>query len=170
MLKISARIPHFKFVASGLERKERGYTPDEATDPLMKHRRAISFKVQRLNDIKLKITGKVPRLLSAKMKPAAAVEEEAPAEAIAIKPSAESAQTAQLPYEAVITVVPTPRQREIRPQRVKAAPLEPAAPKPLKVIRRRREEAPKIFETPPKTLPKAMLEGIDLDPEADADN
>jgi hypothetical protein len=136
----------------------------------MKHRRAISFKVQRLNDIKLKVTGNVPRLLSVKLKPAAAVEEEAPAEAISVKPSAESAQIAQLPSQAVITVVPTPRKREIRPQRVEATPLEPAAPKPLKVIRRRKEEAPKIFETPPKTVPKAMLEGIDLDPEGDTDN
>jgi hypothetical protein len=32
--------------------------------------------------------------------------------------------------------------------------------KPLKVIRRRGEEAPKVFVTPPKSVPEAMMEGV----------
>ncbi|MEJ2715824.1 MAG: hypothetical protein P8182_01595 [Deltaproteobacteria bacterium] len=47
--------------------------------------------------------------------------------------------------------------------------LEPEAPpgpppKPLKVIRRRRAEEPKVFETIPKAFPRAMLEGIKVTP------
>jgi hypothetical protein len=36
----------------------------------------------------------------------------------------------------------------------------PPIAKPLKVIRKRREQAPKVFETAPKPVPQAMLEGI----------
>ncbi len=41
--------------------------------------------------------------------------------------------------------------------------------KPLKVIRRRREEAPIVFETASKDFPKAMLEGIKSDHEEETD-
>lgn len=61
--------------------------------------------------------------------------------------------------DVVVKVLPTPRKRERKPPKSEVLqPVDPT-PKPLKVIRRRREEEPKVFETQPKTLPDAMLEG-----------
>jgi len=183
MPRISAKAPRVKAVAPGLGKEECGRDSDEATSPqsvrveiyeaaegITRCRRAISFKAPVLNKRMIKVAGKVPRLPSLRVKPVAAVREVEPVEKGAIKRSPEPMPSVEPPTEALVTVVPTPRKRAIRPQRAKAAPVEPAAPKPLKVIRRRREEAPKIFETPPKSLPKAMLEGIDLEPETDAEN
>jgi len=48
-------------------------------------------------------------------------------------------------------------------------PVISEPPKPLKVIRRRGEQAEKVFETPPKTFPQAMLEGIRYRPDEDPD-
>ncbi|MBI4964336.1 MAG: hypothetical protein HY913_13750 [Desulfomonile tiedjei] len=148
-------------------------TPRDATkdrtEAIMKCTLATTFRIPRLNSTKVKVAGKLPRVSLERLKPAAPVERQ-PVEAIVARPSPETVQKVERPSEAIIKVVPTPRKREIRPPRAKAAPLQPAPPKPLKVIRRRREEAPKIFETSPKSVPKAMLEGIDLDTETDADN
>jgi hypothetical protein len=60
----------------------------------------------------------------------------------------------------VVKVVPTPRKRQRKvPEATTAKPASP--PKPLKVIRRRRgEEEQKVFETDPRSIPKAMLAGI----------
>jgi len=182
MQRISAKAPRVKAVVPRPGKEECARNSDKATNPLsvqvemheaaegiMRCRRAVSFKAPVLNKRMIKVVGKVPRLPSLRVKPVAAVREEEPVEAGAIRRSPEPMPVVEPPTEALVTVVPTPRKREIRPQRAKPAPVEPAAPKPLKVIRRRREEAPKIFETPPKTLPKAMLEGIDLEPETDAE-
>jgi hypothetical protein len=58
--------------------------------------------------------------------------------------------------EISVKVVPTPAKR----RRSAKVELAPKLAQPLKVIRRRREEAPKVLETPPKDYPKSMLEGI----------
>jgi hypothetical protein len=69
-----------------------------------------------------------------------------------------------LPAKHVVTVIPTPRKPRVRTPRLE---VEEAASvpvnKPLKVIRRRREETPKVFETTAKSFPRAMLEGIDIE-------
>ncbi len=78
--------------------------------------------------------------------------------------------TPEVPADVKIQVVPTPRKRQ---PRIPEPPLESvvsATPKPIKVIRRRAEEAPKIFETAPKTVPKAMLEGVKLLLEEEGEN
>jgi len=123
-----------------------------------------------LNNRKIKVSGAVPRLSLLKLRPDIAVGEKAPLEAAVTKRSPESVQPSRPLSSARTKVVPAPKKRETRPQRAKAVALEPIAPKPLKVIRRRREEAPKVFETPPKIVPRAMLEGIDLDRDTDAEN
>lgn len=181
--RMSAKMLRAKDVASGSGRKEGRCAPDEATNPssrcvgtqesgegVLERRWVQGFKVPVLNKRKIKVSGKVPRLSLLKLWPNAAVGEETPLEAVATKRPSEPAQPPKPPSSARTKVVPAPKKEETRPQRAKAPTLEPVAPKPLKVIRRRREEAPKVFETPPKIVPKAMLEGIDLDRETDAEN
>ena len=63
---------------------------------------------------------------------------------------------------------PARRVADIKPEEEIAA-IVSAPPKPLKVIRRRGEQAPKVFETPPRTVPLAMLEGIAPKPDEDVD-
>jgi len=46
----------------------------------------------------------------------------------------------------------------------------PDEPRPLKVIRRRREEEPKVFETAAKLFPKAMLEGVKVTTDQNGEN
>jgi hypothetical protein len=48
-----------------------------------------------------------------------------------------------------------PRERPVDPLTLLAS-----EPKPLKVIRRRATEGQKVFQTAPKLIPRAMLEGI----------
>jgi len=135
----------------------------------MKLRHVIGFRVSRLNDRKVTIAGKIARL-SLKLRPEGIVQSEDLVEEIVTKPSPKRIPEEKIQHEATIRVVPSPRKRATKQPERETIPLQPAAPKPLKVIRRRREEAPKIFETPPKTLPKAMLEGIDLNSESDSEN
>lgn len=68
----------------------------------------------------------------------------------------------QRPEEVEVKVVPTPRKRQTRVPKTEGEPPAPATSKPLKVIRRRAEQAPKVFETTTKRFPKAMLEGIKI--------
>jgi hypothetical protein len=69
------------------------------------------------------------------------------------------------PPEVIVKVLPTPVKRHRSPKIELAS--QPA--KPLKVIRRRREEAPKVFETASKDFPKSMLEGIKVGYEEETD-
>ena len=183
MPRMSAKMFRSKDVASGPGRKERRCAPDEVTnrssecvepqesaEGVLQRRWVQGFKVPLLNNRKIKVSGMVPRLSSFKLCPATAVVEEAPLEASVTKRPRESAQQSKPPSAARTKVVPAPKEEVTRPQRAKASALEPVALKPLKVIRRRREEAPKVFETPPKIVPKAMLEGIDIDRDTDAEN
>jgi hypothetical protein len=181
MPRMSAKMLRAKDVASGPGRKvERsakatnpssGCTePQESGEGVLELRWIQGFKVPMLNNRKIRVSGKIPRLSSLKLKSDAAVGEEASREAVVTKPPPEPAQPPEPTSPAPTTVVPAPSKRQTLPQKAKAAASERAIPKPLKVIRRRREEAPKVFETPPKIVPKAMLEGIDLDRDTDAEN
>jgi len=66
----------------------------------------------------------------------------------------------EIPSHVQVKVIPTPKKRGPRSVALAEEPNTPPVTKPLKVIRKRREEAPKIFETAPKPVPQAMLEGI----------
>jgi hypothetical protein len=73
----------------------------------------------------------------------------------------------QVPEKRSRAVTPAENQKqETAKEKVPVIPEEP--PKPLKVIRRRREQAPKVFETAPKNVPLAMLEGIASPTDEDA--
>lgn len=69
------------------------------------------------------------------------------------------------PREVPVKVLPPREKRQRRAPKVEDAPAAPPTPKPLKVIRRRKEEAPKIFETPPKEFPEAILSAFHLRPD-----
>ncbi len=66
----------------------------------------------------------------------------------------------ELPPHVQVKVIPTPKKRAPRTVVLAEEPTAPPVTKPLKVIRKRKEEAPKVFETAPKPVPQAMLEGI----------
>jgi hypothetical protein len=69
----------------------------------------------------------------------------------------------ETPRSIEVKVIPSPKKRQPRmPKQEQAAPPVPVA---LKVIRRRREQAPKVFEKTVNSFPKGMLEGVDLQPE-----
>lgn len=61
---------------------------------------------------------------------------------------------------AQVKLIPTPKKRGPRSLAAEDEPSTPPVNKPLKVIRKRREQEPKVFETAPKPVPQAMLEGI----------
>jgi hypothetical protein len=95
----------------------------------------------------------------------APVEPETPKEVMVEAPSPRP--PAAKPREVPVQVIPPRRKRERRAPKVEEAPAPPPTPKPLKVIRRRKEEAPKVFETPPKEFPEAILSGFHLRPDDD---
>ncbi|MBI5571934.1 MAG: hypothetical protein HY914_18470 [Desulfomonile tiedjei] len=67
----------------------------------------------------------------------------------------------EIPAHVAVKVIPTPRKRETKQaEAVVQPPPELPATRPLKVIRKRREEAPKVFETIATSVPQAMLAGI----------
>jgi hypothetical protein len=132
-----------------------------------------NYKVPNLVHRKVKAEGRVPRILVLRSRSVAIEQEPEPVEppssellTVGEEQAPRPATVEELPAKHVVTVVPTPRKTRARipkQEEEKAAPV--AAPKPLKVIRRRREESPKVFETIPKSFPKAMLEGVDIDVE-----
>jgi len=74
---------------------------------------------------------------------------------------------AEKPREVPVRVIPPRQKRERRAPKVEETVAPPPAPKPLKVIRRRKEEAPKVFETPAKELSEVFLSGFRLRPDDD---
>jgi len=133
-------------------------------------------RVPKLIKKKVRAEGSVPRMLVLKSRSAALPETPEPVQLALPEPLTvveERAQPApsvrpepveEVPATHVVTVVPTPGKQRVRTPRLE---VEEAASvpvhKPLKVIRRRREETPKIFETTAKSFPRAMLEGIDIE-------
>lgn len=71
------------------------------------------------------------------------------------------------PLEVPVRVIPPRQKRQRRAPKVEEAVAPSPAPKPLKVIRRRKEEAPKVFETPPREFPDAIFSGFRLRPDGD---
>jgi len=69
-----------------------------------------------------------------------------------------------------VKVIPTPKKRHSRTEEVAVEPVVPDEPRPLKVIRRRREEEPKVFETTARLFPKAMLEGVKSPPDQNGES
>lgn len=129
-------------------------------------------KVPRLVHKKVKAGGRVPRTLVWRSRSAAIVEE--PESIQPPLPEPPIVQQEQAPHPApaekspakqvATVVIPTPRKTRERTPKLEEREASPApAPKPLKVIRRRREETPKIFETAAKSFPKAMLEGVNVE-------
>jgi hypothetical protein len=66
----------------------------------------------------------------------------------------------EIPPHVQVQFIPTPKKRGPRSLSLAEEPNVPPVTKPLKIIRKRKEEAPKVFETEPKPVPQAMLEGI----------
>jgi hypothetical protein len=133
-------------------------------------------RIPKLIKKKVRAEGTVPRMLVLRSRSAALPEEPEPVqpplpepltvveEQAKPAPSVRPAPIQELPAKHVVTVVPTPRRPRVRTPKIE---VEEAAAvsvqKPLKVIRRRREETPKVFETTAKSFPRAMLEGIDIE-------
>jgi hypothetical protein len=84
------------------------------------------------------------------------------------KPVAAKASHAQRALEKRSQVVTPAENQKREPAKEKEPVIVEEPPKPLKVIRRRGEHAPKVFVTAPKTVPLAMLEGIALGPDEEA--
>jgi len=75
------------------------------------------------------------------------------------------------PVELVEKVNPTAGNVASRSPRVDVKPATvPPSPKLLKVIRRRREQAPKVFETTSSRFPEAMLKGLKVNVEEDIES
>ncbi|AFM25237.1 hypothetical protein [Desulfomonile tiedjei] len=147
-------------------------------------RKALKSKVPSLRKTKITLHGRISELFSGKLTTKSPAVSETPEtlqldtvetvdattdirEEKVISESA-SQQIAAEPKPAAIpitetVIIPTPVKRRRIPKEELAA--EPA--KPLKIIRRRREEEPKVFETSRHGVPKSMLEGttIGLDEE-----
>ncbi len=62
--------------------------------------------------------------------------------------------------EVKITFLPTPKKRQRKTSEPDEEEETQPPSRPLKVIRRRKEEEPKVFETLPKTFPTVLLEGV----------
>lgn len=88
----------------------------------------------------------------------------------AVRSVSSQAPDAKLAGEIRTKAAPAAPKRSVKAPKADVTPMVSAPPKPLKVIRRRGEQAPKIFETPPKTVPLAMLEGISYRPDEDAES
>jgi hypothetical protein len=141
---------------------------------------ASNYRVSSLKRTKLKLHGKVSELITSKLhkrKVVSEVEEE-PSVDLGLAPEQVSIEAKTEPVipriedtkvkipEVSVQVVPTPAKK----RRSSKVELVPKYAKPLKVIRRRREEAPKIFETAPKDYPKSILEGIKVGYDEERDN
>jgi len=72
------------------------------------------------------------------------------------KPAVARVKTGEPRVEAVKPA--RPRAEPVKVEKTKVGPSLPA--KPLKIIRRRKQEAPKVLETTARVVPQAMLEGI----------
>jgi hypothetical protein len=81
--------------------------------------------------------------------------------AVALPPP-EIKENTKIPDHVQVQVIPTPKRRT---EKAVTAPEEAVVAeesRPLKVIRRRREEAPKVIETEPKPFPHVILEGMGI--------
>ena len=121
-----------------------------------------SESIPRLDRITVRVTGTFPLIRAPRPEPPSATEEHSftPRIEPAAVPPPIVKKTPSV-AKAIVKVIPAKEKRTRRKPEIEAAPVVAEAPKPLKVIRRRKEEAPNVFETGPRTVPRAMLEGID---------
>ncbi len=127
-------------------------------------------KIPRLANKKVRLEGRVPKILVLRTRQIEITEEpesvEEPAPAAVAEPQTEPEPIEEPLAVPVVKVVPTPKRPRARTPKVdRDAATAASAQKPLKVIRRRREQSPIVFETMPKSFPKAMLEGVDFEAE-----
>ncbi len=119
---------------------------------------SMDLKIPNLRNKKLKIRGKVPSLIGVKPQVPRLIKVKEPdSPQIEIPQPKKETELPLLPKQVVVSPARGPVRRKVKVARVE--PELTGIPKPLKIIRRRREEAPKIFETTVKVFPKAMLEG-----------
>jgi hypothetical protein len=124
----------------------------------------LGIKVSGLTGTTMQVHATVPRLTAMR------------SELMGARPTPKPAappppvQVTQIPAKVTATprpievkVIPPPKKRQ--PRIPKQEPAAPPVPVALKVIRRRREQAPKVFEKTVKSFPKGMLEGVDLQSE-----
>lgn len=140
-------------------------------------------RISSLKKTKIKLRGKVSELFALRpIRPGVEPEVEAPpterpepgetpqpitTEKSLSEPAASIIEQMEVkPPDVIVKVLPTPVKRHRSPKIELAS--QPA--RPLKVIRRRREEAPKVFETASKDFPKSMLEGIKASYEEETDS
>ncbi len=125
-------------------------------------------KIPRLANKKVRLEGRVPKILVLRSRQIEIVEEpesvEEPAPVVVTETRVEAPPAQEPRAVPVVRVVSTRKMPRARTPKVDAEAVAPAPiQKPLKVIRRRREQSPIVFETMPKSVPKAMLEGIDFE-------
>ncbi len=119
------------------------------------------FPLPSLRGIRVGLSAK-PEILGATRLPVEEYEQspavDLPLQVAEVQPELEP--ETKIPPEVVVKVLPARTKRKPRSAKVEVTPAPPPPPKPLKVIRRRKEEKPKVFETPPKSVPEAMIAGI----------
>lgn len=142
----------------------------------------VNSKVSNLKRTKIKLQGKISELFCPKSLKIKVEQETQEHPAVELEPQREPLpETDQIvPPEPKIPgiedvevrsadinvqIVPTPVKRPRSPK----IELTAKPSKPLKVIRRRREEPPKVFETASKDFPRSMLEGIKVGQEEERD-
>jgi len=119
---------------------------------------SMNLKIPSLRNKKLKILGKIPTLIGVKPQVPKLIKVKEPVyPQIEIPQPKKETELPPFPNQVVLSPAQGPVRRKVKVARVE--PELTGIPKPLKIIRRRREEAPKIFETTVKVFPKAMLEG-----------
>jgi len=127
-------------------------------DALAGSKSRVKYMISSLNSKKAKISGRIPAALYIRLG------------LLATETEKRLHVTTGSPEDRIsVSKKPLKRPKKLGPpggsdsrstERVKEQASMPLTPKPLKVIRRRGEETPKIFETVPKIFPNAILEGI----------
>jgi len=119
------------------------------------------LQVPTLDRIRVAVAGSLPAIGGTRATPhEAPVKSEPMSPARPLKKPSLPPTRPFIPATVPVKVLPTREKRVRREQPIEIAPAVEVVPKPLKVIRRRKEAEPKVFETPPKIVPKAMLEGV----------
>ena len=124
----------------------------------------------RLTGIKVRMQAKTLEVNVVEEAPVKVAEEAGPSTPQeTVKQAPKPRRSVKKPPEATRSVSPAREEKPVEPAK-KQKPVEVDArlvppPKPLKVIRRRRAEEPKVFETAPKSFPRAMLAGVKVTPE-----
>ena len=131
----------------------------------MRHMRGfittLRVKISGLAGATVKVHASVPRLSSRQSELVRfQAKPEPPTPAAPVSETPAVPKVVETARQVPVKVIPSPRKRQ--PRLPKPEPEVPPVPVALKVIRRRREQAPKVFEKTVKSFPKGMLEGVEL--------